>query len=93
MATAKVTLLFTAADGEGHYEVISYPKSEMEGATTEALADEMAALTHCVEWRRKHRRAVSPGDLLKIGKKTYRYTDGINGTPLAVWPHLGIEEV
>lgn len=93
MATKKVSLLFQEEGGSNHYEVLSYPQSEMEGGGPEALADEMAALTHRVEWRRKHRRAVGPGDLIRIGRKTYRYTDGIQGTPLAVWPHLGIEEV
>jgi len=91
MATSKVVLLFREEGGTAHYEVLSYPKREMEGTTPAELADEMAALTHRVEWRRKHRRAVGPGDLIKIGKDTYDYTDGIAGIPLDIWPHLGIE--
>ena len=92
MPSSKVTLFFKNENHDGVYEVISYPKSEMEGGTDEQLADEMAALTHSVAWRRKQRRAVEPGDQIKIGKKRYVYTDGLHGTPLDLWPHLGIEE-
>jgi len=93
MATPKVKLLFSSEIEDNHYEVLAYPRSEMEGSSEVELADELAALTHSVEWRRQGRRGVAPGDRMAVGRKLYEYTDGIAGTPLVVWPHLGIQEV
>lgn len=92
-----VARLMFLGEGSEHYEVLCYPVREMQGATVVAIADEFAAITHTLAWRRKFRRSVKPGDRLHMGRRTdvrkYVYTSGLDGEPLDVWPHLGIEEL
>jgi len=90
MPTKYVKLFFQSADEGGHYEILSYPVSEMEGNTPEAIADELVGISNSVSWKRSCRRRISAGDYMLIGNDRYYFTDSASGSSLDIWSYLSI---